>query len=47
LVFTFTVDGVSYTGYQFEIEGTGQDFVVLPSDVPPVARSEALKPQRF
>lgn len=32
--FTFTVAGQTFTGYQFEIEGTGQDFVILPPDVP-------------
>lgn len=35
LTFNFTVDGAgSFTGYQFEIEGTGEDFVIIESGVP-------------
>ena len=34
LSFEFTVGGQTYTGYQFEIEGTGEDFVILPPGVP-------------
>ena len=34
LTFQFTVGGQTFTGYQFEIEGTGEDFVIMPPDVP-------------
>ena len=35
LTFTFNINGVgSFTGFQFEVEGTGQDFVILPAGVP-------------
>ncbi|MGB1214168.1 MAG: Hint domain-containing protein [Pikeienuella sp.] len=34
LTFQFTVDGAGpFTGFQFEVEGSGTDFVILPSGV--------------
>lgn len=33
-IFTFTIDGQSFTGYHFEAEGSGTNFTILPPNLP-------------
>ena len=32
--FTFTIGGQTFTGFHFEVQGTGEDFLIMPPGVP-------------